>query len=264
MSEELSQTPAVVTPAAPSPAPVATPAPEPTPASQQLPPGLAERAAAAAQQAALPTAPKDATPPAEAGSLQAMIGAELAADPAAKTGIALLERICGDKVDLQRAFGRAMEEDDIRFVDQAYLREIIGDDTDLVLQTAEQLMRVAEAQGEALVRDLTKDIPGGEGALAQASTVFNAKADPATRAAMTRLLDSGDKQSMQYAVNQIMEFARSSGQLIVHHDPALGAPGSLQGLSKEDYAKAIQKRNLSDAEYTQLKAQRKLGIQQGL
>lgn len=246
-----------------APVPEATPAPvaEAAPSTQDLPPGLAERVQAASTPApeAAPAEPVVYT------DLRSMIGAELAADPNARTAATLLERLCSDKVDVNRAFGKALEEDDMRFVDERYLKEILGDaDAALALETAGQLMNYAEQRGEAIKQALVKDIPGGEVTLTAASTAFNAKADPATRAAIARLLDSGDMPSMQYAVAQIMKFATEAGQVVVHHEQPFGQPGAAQGLSKDAYIKAINVPNLPEAEYQRLRASRQLGINQGL
>lgn len=251
----------VIVPAEPTPTPAA-PALAPEPAPAGLPPGLAERVAAAKVE---PQAPTPAPADKPTSSLQTLLGDELSADPAAATSIALVERIAGDKLDLDRAFGKAVEEGDLRFVDERYLKETLGEaDAKLLLQEAAKLMQQAEGLGEALKAELLKDVPGGQATMDQAATIFNSVASESTRRAIAKLLDSGDKDSMQYAVQQVLEIAKNSGQLVLHNQQPIGAPGALKGLSRAEYTQAIQKRNLSDAEYEQLKAQRKLGMSQGL
>ena len=85
------------------------------------PPEVAAAAAAAAQAAQQPAVEPETTAPAE-GGLLALIGEDVAKDPAAAASIDLVNLILeGKDVDLERAFGRALEEDDPRFIDERYL-----------------------------------------------------------------------------------------------------------------------------------------------
>lgn len=272
-------------PSLPTPAPVAVPtaAPESTPAAptQHLPEGIAERAAQLAAQKPTPEVPEVRKPPQKAAStvpdqkptdqptadsyanLNDMLGAELLGDPQAAVVAGMLETLVGD-LDVNRAFGKAAAEDDARFIDEAYLVEKLGEkNAKLAVEAAKQLLGHAERISNALEAEVFQ-AAGGKARVEAAAKVFNETADDVTKAAMAKLLDSGDKASMQYALKQIVDFAVTNGKLVVHNDPALGQPSAEKGLSREEYAKAIQKHNLSHDEYTRLQAQRRLGMQQGL
>lgn len=280
MSDQIQTIPSLPTPA---PAAVPTAAPESTPAApaQQLPEGIAERAAAlAAKGNAAPDVPEvkpkpkaDTTLPeqtptdqptaASYANLNDMLGAELLADPQASVVAGMLETLVGD-LDVNRAFGKAAAEDDARFIDEAYLVEKLGEKhAKLAIQAAQQLLGHAERISNALEAEVFQ-AAGGKDKVEAAAKVFNESADPAMKAAMVKLLDSGDKASMQYALKQIVDYAVNNGKLVVHNDPALGQPSAEKGLSRDEYVKAISKHNLSDTEYTRLQNARRLGIQQGL
>lgn len=271
-------------PSLPAPVPAAVPAaaPEPTAApTQHLPEGIAERAAALAAQKPTAEVPEVRKAPQKAdttvpdqkptdqpkadsyANLNDMLGAELLGDPQAAVVAGMLETLVGD-LDVNRAFGKAASEDDARFIDEAYLVEKLGEkNAKLAVEAAKQLLGHAERISNALEAEVFQ-AAGGKDRVEAAAKVFNETADPVTKAAMAKLLDSGDKASMQYALKQIVDFAVTNGKLVVHNDPALGQPSAEKGLSREEYAKAIQKHNLSHDEYTRLQAQRRLGMQQGL
>lgn len=256
----------------PVPAPEASAVEAPAQPAQGLPEGIAERAAVLAQ--GQPTTPAPANPPVEApapkaepesyGSLQEMIGEELKSDPQAGVIAAMLETVLGE-VDVNRAFGKAVAEDDPRFIDEAYLKEALGPEkAKLAVDAAKQLLQHAERIGAQLEKELFASVPGGEAAVKQAAAVFNQVADAPTKAAIARLLDSGDKASMQYALQQITAIATQSGKLVVHNEPGFGQPAAEKGLTRDEYIAAINKPNLTDAEYQKLRAQRILGRQQGI
>lgn len=276
------ETPNISSPQVPAIDTVPAVAPEPTsaPSTQNLPQGIAERAAQLAakgntpevpvvqkpQPKAEPTLPdqKDGDSVAESyASLNDMLGGELLADPQAAVVAGMLETLVGD-IDVNRAFGRAASEDDARFIDEAYLVEKLGaKNAKLAVDAAKQLLGHAERIANALEAEVFQ-AAGGKERVEAAAKVFNEAADPATRAAMAKLLDSGDKASMQYALKQIVDFAVTNGKLVVHNDPALGQPSAEKGLSRDEYVKAISKHNISHEEYERLQQQRRLGMQQGL
>ncbi len=190
----------------------------------------------------------------------------MASDPAAAASIDLVNLIIGGKdLDLERAFGKAIEEDDPRFIDERYLIEVLGEQQAKVLiREAGRLNESATRAGERLRDEMLKDIPGGQETLDQAVEVFNQNADAATRKVIAELIDSGDITKMKFAAAQIMQYAQTSGQVVVHNPQPTGAPGAMQGLSREAYIAAINERNLSPEKYEQLRAQRQLGMKQGL
>lgn len=259
-------TPVVEPSAAPAAEPMPTPAPAQEPVTVAGPPPEVVAAAEAARQAAQPPAEPAAQPAEEPTGLLALIGEDVASDPAAAASIDLVNLIIeGKDLDLERAFGRAIEEDDPRFIDEHYLVEVLGEQQAKVLiREATRLSESATRAGERLRDELLKDIPGGQETLSQAVEVFNSVADEATRAVIAELIDSGDIKKMKFAAKQIMDIASASGRVVVHNQQPVGTPGAMQGLSREAYIAAINERNLSPEKYEQLRAQRLLGIKQGL
>lgn len=231
-----------------------------------IPEGIARRAAAAAEQSTQQPAPAKAEPKeGKPADLKGMIGDTLYQNEALSGSIALIERLVGTSVDIDRAFAKAVDEADPRFIDTHYLREVLGDeDAELLAREAGRMLKAAVGEGERIKADLLKLVPGGEATMNQAVEIFNTTADEATRNIIADLFDSGDEAKMRYAVEQVLAIARNSGSLVVHNQQPFGSPGAVKGISRDDYVKAIQKRGLTDAEYDQLKAQRKLGISQGL
>lgn len=229
------------------------------------PPEVAAAAAAAAQAAQQPAVGPEEAASAE-GGLLALIGEDVAKDPAAAASIDLVNLILeGKDVDLERAFGRALEEDDPRFIDERYLIEVLGEaQAKVLIREAGRLNESATRAGERLRDELLKDIPGGQDTLDQAVEVFNKEADTATRKVIAELIDSGDITKMKFAAAQIMQYAQTSGQVVVHNQQPAGTPGAMQGLTREAYIAAINERNLSPEKYEQLRAQRQLGMKQGL
>lgn len=284
MSDLVPQSPAVPAPVAPAPvAPVAAPAPAaPEPdsnfggGSQTLPDGLAARAKAAAlgddptkikPAPAVPEQGKPDAKPVAAGSVQDLVGAELMAEPLVATSVSLIEHLCGDKVDLDRAFGKAQEEGDARFIDAAYLKEVLGDNAAAVIQAATQVLAHAQTYGQRQAEAVFASVPGGKETLDKASDFFQANATPQQRAAIQRLLDSGDVEAMKYAANEIVKFASEQGGVVIHNAQPLGVPAAAKGLSRDEYIDALDKGRrfgFKQGEYEKLRAQRALGRQQGI
>jgi hypothetical protein len=203
------------------------------------------------------------TEPVQNGSVNELVG-ELSQDPNLSAAVSYLDGICVEgKVDIMRAFGVAAEEGDSRFIDRAYLRDVLGDKADAVIKTAEGVLAYTNQYAEQTV-SAVHTLAGSEQNWDAAMSVYNERASKEERAIIAELLDSGVRHKVEHAAKQIIQFAVQAGGAIQHNAPALGQPSTQQGMNKADYIAAISVRNISDAEYTRLRGLRQLGISQGL
>lgn len=210
-----------------------------------------------------PAAQQPAAQPAPSGSVAELAG-HMAQDSNVKVAVEYMDVVLKDAgVDIQRALGNATDELDARFIDVHYLKEKLGDKADQVIKLATSTIEYARDYQAESVKQV-REQAGGEQQWNAAVQVFNEKADPQERAMLADLLNSGVRDKMLYAAKKVAEFGVNAGAVIRHNAPPMGQPGSMQGLSKEAYVKAISERNLSPEKYEQLKAQRRLGMQQGL
>ena len=98
------------------------------------------------------------------------------------------------------------------------------------------------------------------------SQLFQVGANAGQAIAIDKVVDARSQSlgDVKFAAKQIMDIASASGRVVVHNQQPVGTPGAMQGLSREAYIAAINERNLSPEKYEQLRAQRQLGIKQGL
>ncbi|QQL99156.1 capsid assembly scaffolding protein [Pseudomonas phage MYY9] len=200
------------------------------------------------------------------GEIVGTLAGNLEGDPQLAPSISYLEAF-SDKLDTVRAFGKAAENRDPRFIDEHYLKEVLGPaQAQHVINVAKGVLTYVDAQTKAVLSQ-TYAAVGGEAILKQAAGVFNQHADPATKAAIGRLMDSGDAQAMQYAAKQIVAFAQGSGAVVQATGQPLGAAApALAALSAEQYRLEVSKLplNASEAEMAALRERRKAGMAQGI
>lgn len=243
---------AQVQPQEPQPNPMLSHLSVPTPQHQ---PGVPATPAVPAPVKPAPAEPGNPTP----------VFQDLDTDPQVAPAIAYLEAVSTDnKLDTARAFQKAIEEGDARFLDEGYLREKLGAKADQVINTAKSVLAYADAQKQAVIQSVY-EVAGGESNWRLASAAFSQHADPATKAAMQELLNSGKPDAVKYAAKQIHQFAVAQGAVSQHAVTPVGGNSSAQGLTSAQYVEKIRaKRNMSHEEYEELRSLRKLGIQQGL
>lgn len=195
---------------------------------------------------------------------------DLKDDPHTAPGALYIERMCSTKgVDLQRAFGKAVDKGDLSLIDDAYLQEKLGADAEYVKQQASALFTYVQDKVMASVNSMYASVGDGDKAagqqiLEQAAKYFNSAASKEDRAEISLLLNSGDPNLMTKAAKRVVEFARSKGAVVQPGNTNVYSPNSERGLSAEEYRKAIANPKLSDAEYAKLRQQRVLGKKQGL
>lgn len=249
------------------PAPAQNPNPMLTtmqpPAAPGVPPAPAVAPPAAPVPPVVPEPPKAEAAP---GTVTDLAGA-LGSDPAIAPGIAYLEAAATQAgLDVTRAFGNAADELDARFIDRAYLVEKVGQaQADQMIKVAESSIVYAKAVQEQLYTEVRATAGGDEG-WNQAITAFNKHADAGTKKALGAMFDSMNKEQMMYAAQQVVAFAKQTGGVIIPGQQPLGSPSAAQGMTMEQYRTAIAAlpRNATDAQYAELRAQRKAGQSAGL
>ena len=213
--------------------------------------------------AATPAPVAPSTPAPVSGSTSDLVG-ELASDPYAKPAVMYIDNICtGAKVDMQRAFSKAVEFGDARLIDEAYLSEKLGDNAAAVIAQATALFEYSAHKAQTAVQAVYAAV-GGEQVLRQAVQHFNQAASPEERAEVAYLMDSGNTALMQRAAQRIVQYGKQAGAVYSPQSQPMGKPSAARGLSKEEYIKAISNPKLSSHEYEKLREQRVLGRTQGI
>ncbi|QMP84061.1 hypothetical protein pphageT12_43 [Pseudomonas phage pphageT12] len=199
----------------------------------------------------------------QSSSVSEMAG-ELAKDPNLAPAVNYLDAFCTEnKVDMARAFGNAAAEGDARFIDRAYLKDVLGDKADAVIKTAEGVLAYSSAYAEQTV-SAVHTLAGGEAQWSAAGDAFNKHAPAEERKLIVEMLESGSREKVVYAAKRIMEYATQAGAIVKHNPQALGQPGNQKGLTNAEYIKAISERNIPEEKYQALRQLRQLGKSQGL
>lgn len=213
----------------------------------------------------VPEPPKPAEAP-KPGTVADLAGA-LGSDPMLAPGIAYLEAAATQhKIDVARAFGNAADELDARFIDRAYLTDVVG------AEVAAQMIKVAEssiafaAQTRENLFSECRAVAGEAAQWDQAVALFNQHADAETKAAIGAMFDTMNRAQMLYAAKQVVAFAKGTGGVVAPNSQPLGTPGAVQGLSMEQYRAELAKlpRNAPDSAYEALRVQRTAGLKAGL
>lgn len=194
-----------------------------------------------------------------AESLTDMIGNELMQDPASKLVANSLIRLLGD-ADHNRAFAQAIAEGDSRFIDEAYLREKLGDGAEEAIQAAKYLLDYAENYADNLQAKLFESVPGGEQAVQLAARHFKETATPAEEKMVAHLLDSGDFELMQTAIQTMVE--RASAVIPQGRQQTHVTQSAVQPLTREEFGrKILENPNMSETQYAQLRSRLAAGMQ---
>lgn len=211
----------------------------------------------------VPEPPKADDAPSKVTDLAGALGS----DPMIAPAVAYLEAAATKAgLDVQRAFGNAADELDARFIDRAYLVEKVGQaEADQMIKVAESSIKYA-AQVHTNLLNECRAVAGDQGTWDQAVALFNQHADAGTKAAISAMFDSMNRDQMIYASRQLVAFAKQTGGVVQSVQQPLGAPGTAQGLSSEAYRAELAKlpRNAPDSAYDNLRNQRAAGIKAGL
>lgn len=223
-----------------------------------------------AAQAAAPTAtPAPAVPTNPSAALDLAVSAARH-DPILDSMLGIFDGAASG-IDRGRALGNALTHGDVSLIDAAYLREIGGANAERLLTLAKGIVtHCAEASAQATSAVYT--LAGGQAQWDAAAAAFNRGAPDHLKQFVAHALNSGSRAQIEAGAKSVVEFAKNSGLVPVpsqgHVSAAGGAPGSAQGMSKEDFQKAHAALDPNDRQYERLKGElfgrRAIGKQMGL
>lgn len=194
-----------------------------------------------------------------AENLTDMIGQELMQDPGTSLIAQSLIRMMQGKADHNRAFARAIHEGDARFIDEHYLRETLGDDADEAIKAASYLLDYASTYADQMRERLYSSVQGGEQAVQLAARHFRETATPTEQKAITRMLDSGDFELMQYAVQTLVD--RAKGIMPAQHQQMHVTPSAVEPLTREEFGRMVLNNpGMSEQQYEALRTRLAAGL----
>lgn len=229
MTTETNPTPAPATESTPAPNPTPTPSPAPSPAPSPSP-------------TPVPAPSPTPAPVAPTGGLNDE-DLEAYGVPGLASGVALV-RAQFPTLDLERALGNAANHQDVSLIDKAYIREIAGDNADVIIQHLQNVTQTAIEHMQGTVQEIFQSV-GGEAQWAILSKAFNDKAPKMMVDAVRAKLDSGNMQSIKDAVEFIKTYAKDSGLVnepAARHHPDGGSNG-MEFLTREQYVAKIKEIN---------------------
>lgn len=190
-------------------------------------------------------------------------------DPMIKSTASILLATSPD-LDLDRALAKAIQYGRADLIDEAYITEKGGANAANLITIAKslvtQIANAADANEKAIY-----DLAGGREGWDTAVAAFNQFADPAQRRTIADLMDSGNKQFMQYAAQTVLAFSRQTGAIPNVGQQVQTGPASVaasQGLSKAQFQAELAKLNRNAPDYAEqsnvLLSRRQIGKQLGL
>jgi len=256
-----------VPPVAPAPA---SEAPKPNPmiiAPAQVPPkpeALVTTPAPAVVPDAIPVPVAQPAPASKVASLQ-----DLGVNPV-DTNIGVVVTYVDtvaqkNALDLQRAVGHSLEQNNSTFVDEAYIRDTIKDkaEADNVIRMLKGVIDHQSTAAAKVVQDAYAKA-GGEANWKAAVAYFNKSATAGEKEAMKTLIASGNQASIDHAVQQVLDAANKGGVTTKHVAPPLGGNTYERGLTRAEYTKIINNPRITDTEYQNARKLRLLGAQNGI
>ncbi len=247
------------------------------PAAAPTPPGMsaaelaefAEFKAFKAAQAAAPVAPPAQAPVSATAALDLAVSASRH-DPILESMLGIFDG-AAQGLDRNRAIGNALTRGDATLVDTAYLREVGGANAERLITLAQGIVTHCNESTNRAAASVY-NIAGGEANWAAATAAFNRGAPDHLKQFVQHALNSGSHSQIEAGAKSVVEFAKSSGLVSVpgsgHVQPSAGAPGSAQGLSKEDFQAAHAALDKNDRQYERRKGElyghRQIGKQLGL
>lgn len=175
-------------------------------------------------------------------------------------------------LDRERVLGRAIEFGDATYIDEAYLRDTVGEHADILLGYFEDIVEEYSEGVEGLVSDI-HERAGGKERWDSITRAFKQDASPNIQSLVKRLIDSNSTADVQQGLDFIFEYVDTK-KLVTKpaKRPATGGgAGGGDALSAEDFAAAIRElggRHANPQQYdravVQLRQRRAAGIELGL
>lgn len=178
-------------------------------------------------------------------------------------------------VDLVQAFGPAYESGNPAYINHAYLQQVAPELASVLVQQATALINHESTRTQATISNVHQ-MAGGSEQWGSAVQQFNAGAPAEVREVIKSLIDSGNPNSLKYAVDTVLGYGQSSGQIPFQQGNQINpaqtqASGYGQVMTKEAYFQAeaalAKQYGLGTPEYTRqfeaLAAQRQQARQRG-
>lgn len=214
--------------------------------------------------AAVPAPPATPVTTVKADNL-ASLGVD-SSDPSIKVVVSYVDTIASKtSLDLQRAVGHSLEQNNSAFVDEAYIRDTVKDKAEAE-SVISMLKGVIDHQG-TIAKKVIQDVytkAGGEANWRSAVAYFNKSATPEHKEAMKTLLASGNQASINHAVQQVLSAAKDGGVTISHVATPFGGNTSEKGWTREEFTKVIQNSRSTDAEIANARRLRAVGMKNGI
>lgn len=174
-------------------------------------------------------------------------------------------------LDLERAVGKAVENQDVSLLDVHYLREVAGANADILIAHLTDVTTHAFEHTQGVVQGIYNSV-GGEAKWNAMATSFREKAPALILDAVRAKLDSPNIKDVQEAVEYVKQFAADNGLVNTPATrPNVNGAASEKHLTREEYIKEIRTltkdRSLSKRERQskedELQKRRSLSIEAG-
>lgn len=175
-------------------------------------------------------------------------------------------------IDRERVLGRALEFGDPDLIDINYLKDVVGDQYDLVLPFFEDIVEQQSQGFDAVVNEIHEFV-GGKAQWEGIANAFATNAPASVRNVVKQLVDSNKLEDVKQGIEFIVDFAQRNG-LAAKQPKRLDSYGQSTGgdtLTAEQFRAALRElggRNSDPKRYdTQveiLRKQRAAGIELGL
>jgi len=178
--------------------------------------------------------------PAPTGGLNDLTESDIDDPQLRSLGTLLVNTVPG--LDIERALGHAISYMDEGLIDERYIREVAGKNSEAVLTLATQIVQASNAVTESTLRGIHESA-GGEANWDAAVSMFNKHASKHMRAVAAEMLDSKNFAKIKDGASFILDYARQNGGLTQR--PEYQSPSSFQGdasqaLSKSEFQQALR------------------------
>lgn len=174
-------------------------------------------------------------------------------------------------LDLERAFGKALQFGDARLVDESYIKEAVPKGSAKIAAIAKQIVETVNQRADQ-IQNQVYALVGGEKQWGAAVDVFNKNAPPAIKKVVADMLDSRSPDQIMAGAQLVQQFSSQSGLAAqVQPSPFQGAvPTAVanRGMSYNEFKDSVVKLDKHTPGYEQklieLMQARALGRQAGI
>lgn len=179
--------------------------------------------------------------------------------------------LAAPELDLERAFGTALQYGDPNLVDEAYIKEAVPKGASKITAIARQLVDTVNQRAEQLQNQVYA-LVGGEKQWGAAVDVFNKNAAPAIKKVVADMLDSRSPDQIMAGAQLVQQFSSQSGLAAqVKPSPFQGSvptANSAPGMGYTEFKDQLNKLDRRAIGYedqiAELMRQRAMGMQAGI